>query len=74
MMKILDLCHEKGMKAVDSFEFEVVIIGLLDGCFEVVENEGVDVFEFPEILKNAFMANFADGDLDASEVEYHFTE
>ena len=74
MMEVLNLCHEEGVKAVDSFEFEMVVIGLLDGCFEVVENEGVDIFEFPEILEDAFMADFADGDLDASEVEDHFAE
>jgi len=44
---VLNLGHEEGVKAVDGFEFEVVVIVLLNSSFEVSDDESVNIFKFP---------------------------
>lgn len=74
MTKIFDFGHQQGVKTVDGFEFEMKILILLYGRFEVDVDDGIDVSELPEKLEDAFMADFAYGDFDAAEVEYHLAE
>lgn len=40
------LGHEEGVETVDGFEFEVVVVLLLNGSFEVVSDESVNIFKF----------------------------
>lgn len=47
---------------------------MLYGGFEVDGDDGFEVFEFSEKLEYAFVADFANGNLDAAKVEDHFAE
>lgn len=74
MAEVLGFGHEEGVEAVDGFEFEVEVLWLLYGGFEVDGDDGFEVFEFSEKLEYAFVADFANGNFDAAEVEDHFAE
>ena len=47
MMIVFDFCHEERMKAVDGFEFEMKILCLLYGCFEISIDDNIKIFKFP---------------------------
>ena len=44
--EVFYLGHEEGVETVDGFEFEVVVVLLLNGSFEVVSDESVNIFKF----------------------------
>ena len=44
--EVFYLGHEEGVETVDGFEFEVVVVLLLDGSFEVVSDKSVNIFKF----------------------------
>lgn len=50
------------------------ILCLLDSSFNIASNYGVEVPGFPNIFKNAFMADLASCDVDTTEVEDHFAQ
>ena len=46
MGEVFYLGHEEGVETVDGFEFEVVVVLLLNGSFDVVSDESVNIFKF----------------------------
>ena len=74
MMIVFDFCHEKGVKAVDGFEFEMKILFLLYGSFKISIDDDVKIFEFPQKLKDTFMTYFPNGYFNAAQVENHLTQ
>lgn len=61
------------MKAIDSFEFEMIIIDLLYSSFKIMRDDGVNILEFPKKLKQTFMTDFPNGNLNTTQIEYNFT-
>jgi len=51
MIEVLDFCHEEGMKAVDSFELEMIIFCLLNGSFLIMNNNSINIPKLPPKLK-----------------------
>lgn len=74
VVEVLGFSHEERVETVDGLEFEVEVLTLLDGCFQIEGDDGVQIPEFPEELKKTLVADFADSDFDAAEVEHHFAE
>jgi hypothetical protein len=74
MIIVFDLSHEERVEAVDSFKFEMIIIGLLNGRFKVESDDNIKVPELPEELKDTLMADFTNGYLNTSEIDNHLAE
>jgi hypothetical protein len=74
MRKMLGFSHEKRVKTIQGFEFEMLIVGLLYSRFEVDGNSSFGVSELAQVLKYALVADFADSDFYAAQVQHHFTQ
>ena len=74
MIVIFSLSDEERVKAIDGFEFEMVIIRLYNSSFEIIIYESIKIFKFSEKLKDTLMTDFSNGNLDASKIKNHLTE
>ena len=46
MIIIFDFSNEKRVKAIDGFEFEMVVISLYDCSFKIIAYESIKIFKF----------------------------
>lgn len=74
MNKIFRLSHKKGVQTVDRFNFEVHVIVLLNSRFYITTDDGIVIFGFANIFKNAFVAYFTSSDYDAAQVKHNFAQ
>ena len=50
MCEVFVLIHEEGVKTADGFQFEVIVLGLIDGSSEVSADDSLIVFEFANVF------------------------
>jgi hypothetical protein len=62
------------METVDSFELEMEIFSLLDGCFQIQGNNGIQVLELPQKLQHALVTHLPHRHLDTPQIEHHLAE
>ena len=62
------------METVYSFELEMKIFSLLNGCFQIQRNNSIQVLELPQKLQHALMAHLPHSHLNTSQIEHHLAQ